>query len=70
MSAKPIHHWRAKVAAFSRSRAEDDPDFMEARVNLKAAVLAEHIARTLAAEPHLSPEHLEELSTVLRGGAK
>lgn len=59
---------RARVASLSRSRAADDPDLIEARRNLKAERLADHIARTVAEWPRLTPAQLDRLAILLRGG--
>lgn len=59
---------RGRVAAFSRSRAADDPDLIEARQSLKAEGLAQHIERTVAEWPALTPSQLDRLAILLRGG--
>jgi hypothetical protein len=47
-------HYRAQVATLSRSRTVDDPDLVEARRNLRAARLHDHIEKALADAPPLS----------------
>lgn len=59
---------RARVASLSRSRPADDPDLMAARRNLRAERLADHIARKVAEWPPLTPDQLDRLSILLRGG--
>lgn len=59
---------RARVASLSRSRAADDPDLIEARRNLKAERLAEHIARVVADAPPLTPAQRDRLAGLLRAG--
>lgn len=62
---------RARVAALSRSREHDDPDLEAARRNLRAAVLSEHIQKSLAEKPPFTEDQLRELAAQLRpsGGA-
>ena len=63
---------RARIAALSRSRPADDPDLVEARRDLHAARLAEHITRVVDAAPPLTDEQRDRLAVLLRpssGGA-
>ncbi len=60
---------RARVASLSRSRTPDDPDLVDARRNLRAERLAEHIATQVAAWPQLTDAQLDRLAGLLRGGA-
>ena len=53
---------RAKVAALSRSLPADDPELIEARRNLKAAKLEDHIAAAVAAFPPLTREQLDRIA--------
>lgn len=57
---------RARIGALSRSRAADDPDLIEARRDLHAARLAEHIKRVVDSAPPLTPEQRDRLSALLR----
>lgn len=59
---------RARVASLTRSRAADDPDLINARRNLRAERLAEHIARVVDEAPPLTPEQRDRLAVLLRGG--
>lgn len=59
---------RARVASLTRSRKADDPDLIEARRNLKAALLEDHIARVVAEAPPLSEHQRSRLAAILRGG--
>lgn len=59
---------RARVAALSRDRDPDDPDLLNARRNMRAEKLADHIARTVDAWPPLTPEQRDRLAVLLRGG--
>lgn len=58
---------RARVASLSRSRAPDDPDLINARRDLRAERLADHIAAKVAEAPPLTPAQLDRLSVLLRG---
>lgn len=59
---------RARVASLSRSRTPDDPELLDARRNLRAERLAEHIARVVDEAPPLTPEQRDKLAVILRGG--
>lgn len=52
-SASSLH---ARVAAFSRSRPLDDPDFVAARRDLAAVRLEEHVRYVVASAPPLTEE--------------
>lgn len=62
-------HFRATVAALTRSRSADDPELQEARRNLRAARLADEIQRAIAGAPPLHQEQIDRLAVLLRGGA-
>lgn len=64
-----VTHYRAQVAALSRSRGTNDPELVGARRNLKAQSLAEHIAKAVAEAPPLTDEQRDRLATLLRGAA-
>lgn len=67
----PEQSWtaqRARVAGLSRSRPADDPDLLDARRDLRATRLAEHIARVVDEAPPLTPEQRDRLAVILRGG--
>ena len=59
---------RARVASLSRTRTPDDPELLDARRNLRAERLAEHIARVVDEAPPLTPEQRDKLAVILRGG--
>lgn len=59
-------HERARVASLSRSRPADDPDLLDARRNLKAERLADHIAKVVSEAPPLTPEQRDRLAVLLR----
>lgn len=59
---------RARVASLSRSRTPDDPELVDARRNMRAERLAEHIKRTVDAAPPLTVEQRDRLALLLRGG--
>lgn len=59
---------RGKIAAFSRSRQPDDPELVEARRNLRALRLQDHVERVLAQAPPLTDEQCERIAALLRAG--
>jgi len=59
---------RARVASLSRSRKSDDPELIEARRNMRAERLAEHVARVVAEAPPLTDEQRERIAALLRAG--
>lgn len=61
--------YRAEYASLTQYRNPDDPELLDARRNLRAAKLAEHIARVVAEAPPLTPEQRDRLAILLRGGA-
>ena len=64
MSARSL---RGRLAAESRHRP--DTDHTDLRRELKAATLAEHITKTVAEWPPLTPDQRDRLAVLLRGGA-
>ena len=67
-------HERAKVAALSRcvaagERPADDPELKEARRNLRALRLEDHVARVLSEAPPLTAEQREHIAALLRVSA-
>ena len=60
---------RARVAALSPKRPDDDPVLIEARRDLNAARLEDYIRRTVDAAPPLSPTQRSRLAALLNGGA-
>jgi hypothetical protein len=60
---------RARVASLTRSRTPDDPELVDARRNMRAERLADHIRRTVDAAPPLTAEQRDRLALLLRGGA-
>ena len=65
-----LHHERARVAALTRSRTNDDPELIEARRNLTAEKLAAYIQRTVDAAPPLTAEQCTRLAAILQGGGR
>lgn len=59
-------HYRARVAALSRSRRPDDPEFIAARRDLKAASLEAHVARVVAEAPPLTEDQRTRIAALLR----
>jgi hypothetical protein len=64
---------RARLAGLSNrstKRSDDDPELLNARRNLRALRLEEHILKVLAGAPPLSDEQREHIAALLRvGGA-
>lgn len=70
--SKKVAHARGVVAGLSRSRAHDDPEYLAARQQLKAAKLSDYVAKVVAEAPELTPEQLDRIALLLRpapGGA-
>lgn len=63
-----VAHERARVASLSRDRKPDDPELIQARQNLAALTLAQHVERVLAAAPPLTDEQRTRISALLRTG--
>ncbi len=66
-------HERAKVAALSRcvaagERSADDPELKEARRNLRALRLEDHVTQVLSGAPPLTDEQRERIAGLLRVG--
>lgn len=68
MSNTWTHH-RGRVAALSRSRSADDPELVDARRDLKAQRLADHVAKVVAEAPPLTDEQRERIAGLLRVSA-
>ena len=64
-----LYPQRARVAALSRSRTDDDPELIDARRTLAADRLAAYIQQTVDAAPPLSSDQRDRLALLLRGGA-
>ena len=67
MLSPSSRHYRGKVAALSRSRAADDPALVDARRDLRAERLADHIRRVVDEAPPLTTEQRDRLALLLRG---
>lgn len=60
---------RARVAALSRSREDNDPDLVAARRDLRAERIADYVKREVAKFPPLTAEQRERIALLLlRGG--
>jgi hypothetical protein len=66
--SKATAHYRAKVAAFSRDRLPDDPDLVDARQNLAALKIEDHVRRVISEAPPLTDEQRERIAALLRAG--
>jgi len=70
VATSSVYHHRARVAALSRDRSPDDPELEAARRDLRAARIEEHLAHAVQSWPPLTPEQLDTLTGLLRGGAR
>jgi hypothetical protein len=66
---------RSRVAALERGirageRPADDPALIEARRNLRALRLQEHVAEVVAGWPPLTDEQLDTIAGLLRAGLR
>jgi len=57
---------RARVASLTRSRRIDDPDLVEARLNLKVIRLEDYIRNAVESAPPLSPAQRDHLAALLK----
>jgi len=58
--------YRARVASLSRSRRADDPDLANARRDLAAERLAEHVRRVVDQAPPLTGAQRAQIAALLR----
>ncbi|WP_293311314.1 hypothetical protein [Mycolicibacterium sp.] len=65
-----LAHYRAKIAAKSRVLAPDDPELLDAKRDLAAAKLAEHVAKVVGDWPTLTEDQLNRVAGMLRGGSR
>ena len=61
-----IAHNRGRVGALSRSRTDDDAEFVAAKQLLAEAKIAQYISKTLAAAPPLTEEQRNALAELLK----
>jgi hypothetical protein len=61
---------RAKIAGLSRDRKPDDPELVEARRELRAQRLAEHVDNVVAGWPPLTDAQLDRIAALLRSGSR
>lgn len=59
---------RARIARLSQDHAPDHPDLVEARRELKAQRLEEHIAQVVSTAPKLTVAQRDRIAAILRGG--
>jgi hypothetical protein len=59
---------RARIAALSRDRAEDDPELVTARRDYWAERLHDRVAEIVSKAPDFSDEQLERVAALLRSG--
>lgn len=55
---------KGRVAGLSRSRTENDPEFLAARAELRAIWIEEQVTKAFAAWPPLTAEHRARLVAV------
>jgi hypothetical protein len=67
LSSATAHH-RARIAALSRDRAPNDPDLVEARRDLRAQRLHEHVDKVLAGWPPLTDDQCRRVAALLTAG--
>lgn len=75
MSTSSWKSERSRVAALERGirageRQPNDPQLIEARRNLRALRLEEHVAKVLADWPPLSEAQIENVASLLRAGSR
>ena len=63
-----VAHHRARIAALSRDRNQDDPEIIGARRALAAALLEEQVQRVIGGWPPLSEAQINKIAAILRGG--
>lgn len=59
---------RARVASLTRSRTPDDPELVNARQDLRALRLEDHVRKVVSEAPPLSNEQRERIAALLRAG--
>jgi hypothetical protein len=67
--SETVAHLRARKASLSRSRSDDDPDYVETSRDLAAEVLKEHAERVVSTAPKLTEAQIQQICALLRGGA-
>jgi hypothetical protein len=68
--SKPWTHYRAQHSALRQNgRTPDDPKVVDSLRNMKAAKLADYIAKVVNEAPVLTREQRDRLATILHGGA-
>jgi len=58
-------HQRGLVAGLSRERAADDPELVEARLNLRTEVLAYQVQKAIALSPPLTDAQRMRIADIL-----
>jgi len=65
-----IRHFSGRVAALSRSRPTDDPEFVDAQRDLAAAKLERAVRNALDSAPSLTDAQAQRIAALLlTGGA-
>lgn len=63
-----LRTYSGRVNALKRHRPPDDPEIADAERDLRAASLADHIRRVVAAAPPLTPAQRERPALLLHPG--
>lgn len=61
-----VAHARGVVAGLSRSRSEEDPEYIAAKQRLKELKFEEYITRTVNAFPQLRQEQIDRITGLLK----
>jgi hypothetical protein len=81
MAPKPWTHTRARIAALSRTRPDDDPELVELRLRLPleradatrddyAEYMAAAVARLVDQAPPLTDEQLGRITSILKAAPR
>lgn len=60
-----VRHQRAKIAALSRSRTEDDPELVAARRQLRFEKYAQDIEKVVSQAPPMTGEQMHRIAAIL-----
>lgn len=63
-------HERARVAALTRHKSADDPETVDAKRDLRAAKLADHVRRIVDEAPPLTDEQRRSIAALLQAGGE
>jgi hypothetical protein len=63
-----VAHRRARLGGIKVRRPDDEAALADARRDLRAELLAEHVKRVVAEFPPLTPAQLDRIAALLRAG--